>query len=100
MDKKIRRLNLLSNEFLHIRQLFNLLPQAFSKQENCVPLTKKLMQLNTRKGGVWDFVSIRREDKTKQTNQQKTNVWITEKQISDIIIRFSLKKLMVKYCPS
>lgn len=41
MDKMNWGLHLLSNKFLHIREVFNMLPQIFSKQEIFMFLTKK-----------------------------------------------------------
>lgn len=49
MDTMIWRLHLLSNEFLHVRQVFNMLPQAFSKQETFMTLARKHVHLTPGK---------------------------------------------------
>lgn len=68
VDKMIWKLNLLSNEFLHIRQVFNILSQEFSKQETPVS------------------GSVRGGDKIPR------NWSITEKQNFDLVIGFLLGK--------
>lgn len=46
----IRSFNLLSNEFVPIRQLFNLLPQALSEQKKVCALNEEASKLSGKEG--------------------------------------------------